>query len=126
MVMTVEEKRVHKAKYIKAWGANNKERYEATSKLWRDKNSSKLKANASNYRAKKFNATIYMTNNDKLKIEELYSIANNARLTTGYDWDVDHIIPLNKGGLHKLSNLQVVPASWNRAKGDRNSDVYWG
>jgi 5-methylcytosine-specific restriction endonuclease McrA len=67
-----------------------------------------------------------MTNNDKLKIEELYSIANNARLTTGYDWDVDHIIPLNKGGLHKLSNLQVVPASWNRAKGDRNSDVYWG
>jgi len=76
-------------------------------------------------RAKKFGATIYMTKEDKAKIEELYTIARDATKLFGYDWEVDHIVPLMKGGLHKLTNLQVVPGSWNAAKRDRNCDTYW-
>ncbi|MCH9665537.1 MAG: HNH endonuclease [Gammaproteobacteria bacterium] len=32
---------------------------------------------------------------------------------------VDHIIPLSKGGLHDLSNLQYLPASVNVSKGNK-------
>ena len=121
--------------------AKNRESFNAKAKKWRDKNTEKVKAsvkkyqqnnpdklivNCANYRARKFGATVYMTKKDKAKIAELYTIAKDATKLFGYNWEVDHIVPLNKAGLHKLSNLQVVPTSWNRAKRDRNSDVYWG
>jgi hypothetical protein len=41
---------------------------------------------------------------------------------TGIEWHVDHIIPLqgkNVSGLHTPYNLQVIPASWNTAKGNK-------
>ena len=40
-------------------------------------------------------------------------------------FDVDHIVPLNQGGLHEPTNLQLAPASWNRSKQDKNDD-FWG
>lgn len=33
--------------------------------------------------------------------------------------DVDHIKPVSKGGGNKRSNLRAIPASVNRAKGNR-------
>jgi len=40
-------------------------------------------------------------------------------------FDVDHIVPLNRGGLHEPTNLQLAPSSWNRSKQDKNDD-FWG
>ena len=135
--------------------AANKEKYDATRAAWTLKNKEDLKLKALKYysenkskiadaramyvknnkgkvnswkanrRAKLFGSTVYMTKEDKAKIAELYTIAKDASKLFGYDWAVDHIVPLNKGGLHKLSNLQVVPATWNSAKRDRNCDTYW-
>lgn len=34
-------------------------------------------------------------------------------------WEVDHIIPLSKGGEHHENNLQYLPAEENRTKGHR-------
>lgn len=34
-------------------------------------------------------------------------------------WEVDHIIPLSKGGKHHENNLQYLPALENRSKGNR-------
>lgn len=34
------------------------------------------------------------------------------------DHEVDHIIPLSKGGLHCQTNLQVIPVFDNRSKGN--------
>ena len=110
----------------KQWREENPEKVKASLKKWGESNYDKRNAYGSNYRAKKFGATVWMTKEDKAKIAELYTIAKDATKLFGYNWAVDHIVPLNKGGLHKLSNLQVVPASWNSAKRDRNSDVYWG
>jgi len=35
------------------------------------------------------------------------------------EWEIDHIIPLNKGGKHEVKNLQALWKSENRAKGDK-------
>ena len=32
-------------------------------------------------------------------------------------WDVDHVVPLSKGGIHAYSNVQAAHARCNRAKG---------
>ena len=108
------------------WKLNNTLRVKEQSAKWFKENKDKSYALCAQYRAKKFNATVYMTDKEKKKIEELYQIAQDATKLFGCGWEVDHIVPLNKGGLHKLTNLQVVPAIWNRVKGDRSSDLYWG
>jgi hypothetical protein len=44
------------------------------------------------------------------------------RDATGEDWEFDHIIPIKAKkvcGLHWDGNLQVIPATLNRAKGNK-------
>jgi hypothetical protein len=125
---------------MKRWKLENKERNAANKKLWRLKNKERDTANINKwklqnkglcaaslarYRATKFRATVYMSPEMKRKVAEVYQIAQEASVTTGYNWDVDHIVPLSKGGLHTLNNLQVVPATWNRSKNNNNCDRYW-
>jgi len=60
-----------------------------------------------NYRAKKHNQT--PDNADLEAIKKFY-----ANCPKGYE--VDHIIPISKGGLHVLENLQYLTISENRKK----------
>jgi hypothetical protein len=41
---------------------------------------------------------------------------------TGEKWELDHIVPLSRGGVDTTSNIQVIPAKWNREKG---GNPYW-
>lgn len=59
------------------------------------------------------------------KVSELYYKIQMDNLSNGYSGikandpkalEIDHIIPLSKGGLHVLSNLQVLTVSENRSK----------
>ena len=78
------------------------ERVSAQRKGWREGNA--------NYRAKLLSQT--PADADRIAIKEFY-----ANCPKGYD--VDHIIPISKGGLHTLSNLQYLTASENRSKGNK-------
>lgn len=43
-------------------------------------------------------------------------------------WEIDHIVPLRHRdacGLHNAYNLQVVPAVWNKKKGNRSMDTFF-
>jgi len=104
---------------------SNKDRVAAYNYKWKQLNKARENANLANYRATKFRATVYMSPAMKRKLAEVYQIAQEASITTGYDWHVDHIVPLSKGGLHTLNNLQVVPATWNLEKNNNNCDRYW-
>ena len=62
------------------------------------------------YRAALRNQTPSNANMEKIK--EIY-----ANCPEGYE--VDHIIPINKGGLHHEDNLQYLTIKENRSKKDR-------
>ena len=79
-------------------------------------NKDKVAAFAAERRALKFRATIRLTELDKFVIDEMYNLAQLRTEQTGFEWHVDHIVPLTKGGLHKPTNLQVVPGTWNLSK----------
>ena len=81
---------------------SDNDRIAATQKRWREGNA--------NYRAKLLEQTPPDT--DRNAIREFYK-----NCPKGYD--VDHIIPISKGGLHTLSNLQYLTASENRSKGNK-------
>lgn len=65
---------------------------------------------SANYRAKLRNQT--PLNVDRKAIREFYK-----NCPEGYE--VDHIIPISKGGLHSLENLQYLTVYENRSKGNR-------
>ena len=55
----------------------------------------------------------------KKQIQAFYDEAKKLFVTTGIRHEVDHIIPISKGGLHHQSNLQVLPWIENRIKGNK-------
>ncbi len=60
-------------------------------------------------RARMLNQTPKMTEEDKKKLQEFYLNCPNGH-------EVDHIIPLAKGGLHHPDNLQILSRTENRKK----------
>ena len=73
-------------------------------------------------RASKIQATPIWFN--KFEVDEIYNKAKQLTAITGISYHVDHIIPLHSKivcGLHCTSNLRVIPAHENIAKGNR----YW-
>jgi len=51
------------------------------------------------------------------KIREIYSECRRISEETGIPHEVDHIIPIAKGGLHHQDNLQIITRELNRSKG---------
>lgn len=81
------------------------------SRITSDEHKRKLNAQAqSKYRAKKYR--VLAPNADKEKIKEIY-----LNCPDGYE--VDHIIPLSRGGLHHQDNLQYLLKEENRRKNNR-------
>lgn len=55
---------------------------------------------------------------DRFILAEAYRAAKRRKAMTGYRWDVDHLIPVARGGLHRYDNFQVIPRWLNLWKGD--------
>lgn len=60
---------------------------------------------------------------DKNKIKEFYVKAKELTVVTGIKNEVDHIIPISKGGLHHQDNLQLLSWIENRKKGNKIIDM---
>lgn len=55
----------------------------------------------------------------RAEIKALYIEAKRLTDETGIPHDVDHIVPLARGGTHHPSNLRILPASMNRRLGSQ-------
>lgn len=56
---------------------------------------------------------------DFVKIREIYAKCRAISLDSGIPHEVDHIIPIAKGGLHHHDNLQIITMTENRKKGSK-------
>lgn len=69
--------------------------------------------------------TYQITSFDRFCISEAKSLQKLRESLTGIKWHVDHIVPVSKGGSNNYHNLQLVPAQWNQAKSNKNTNLYF-
>lgn len=124
----------------KQWRNENKDKQEAAIKVWRESNPDRLKAIYRNWAernrdkvnakwmqrdaGKKNRTPAWLSMDDLWMIEQAYDIAAKRKLMLGFDWHVDHIVPLQGktvSGLHVPWNLQVIPALQNQQKSNHFS-----
>lgn len=90
------------------------------SRLWRKNKPAHRNALKAAYKSSLKGATpIWLTPEQKKEIIYLYEYAQECRVLTGDEYQVDHIIPIrgkNVCGLHVPWNLQVLPSDLNRRK----------
>lgn len=107
----------------KIWALNNKDKTSAYSKKWQQHNQHYKTAIQNKRRMNKTRASVIwdieLTNFVSLEASHLCTLRKNI---TGYNWHVDHVIPLQGitvSGLHVWNNFAVIPAAQNMSKGNR-------
>lgn len=115
-------KREHKEVTVAAvrdWQMRNEVKVRNYRKKWEDKNPHHhIERNLKRMRR----VVKWLTAEDKIKIKSKYALARKKTRTTGEQWEVDHIIPLNGAlvsGLHVPSNLRVIKRTTNLKKGNK-------
>ena len=119
-----EANKEERTAYRKAHYLANKEKGKAQSAQWAKDNPEKKLAMGRKSTAKRraLMGHSVFTELDEFAFDEAVSLCKAREETLGGKWEVDHIVPLNHKdacGLHVAANFQVVPAEWNRAKGNR-------
>lgn len=103
-----------------AWKKANPEKVSVYAKKSRQKNKARVNAeNAKRHTEKLNRIPKWLTKDDLWLIKEAYKLAQLRSELFGFEWHVDHIIPLqgkNVSGLHIITNLQVIPGKENLLK----------
>ena len=77
-------------------------------------------ARAENHQRMSVNSTgrtterMQVVHHDKEIITALYAFVIQYNEQHGTDYEVDHIIPAFKGGVHEITNLRILPRKMNR------------
>ena len=106
-----------KAKNLLRWQTENREAFLESRRASYRRNSAKELARTRRRTGRIRHGELIMSQAEAAEVQGLYDF---CRIFKGFE--VDHILPLNGetvSGLHVLSNLQVLPISVNRSKGNR-------
>lgn len=130
--LETEQGRLQKSKWDKKYRDTNKEKISAQKKEFKRKNPAIVREWKKTEYEKHRDAYILRAYNrlgrikaqtpdgvDYSIISIIYQQARRLSEDTGLKHEVDHIIPLSKGGKHHQDNLQVLPWYENRWKGDK-------
>ena len=99
-----------------------KERNKKKHQRLKAKDPAKFIAYSANRRARK--KELYPEDADFKEIEKFYQEAKRLTEVTGIPHEVDHIIPLSRGGLHHQDNLQILTRRENRMKHDKTQEEF--
>jgi 5-methylcytosine-specific restriction endonuclease McrA len=91
---------------VKVWYKNNKEKAKETIKLWKERNPKKSSEYTNRRRALKRNTQVNKISHLKIFLKTPYCFYCNKKITLK-ESELDHYIPLSKGGKHIESNLKV-------------------
>ena len=103
--------------YSKLWRLNNKKRQKENFQNWSLNNKEKILGYNMERHCRKFYATCKTS--IKARREMIYLIASEISLETGIAHDVDHIIPISKGGINHEEFLMVTTQKYNCQKHDK-------
>jgi len=110
----------------KAWREANKDHVKEINHVWYEKNYEKNRDRYFHHahvrRARLYEQTLRLSKSEAREIKTLFRWAQELP----GEWHVDHIVPLSKGGKHRLYNLQLIPASQNLSKRDRCPKEFYG
>ena len=108
---------------IRAFWQNNPDKRLEAGRKYLANNRAKINAKLKQrYAAKRNRTPKWLTNDDNWIIEQAYELAQLRTQIFGFQWHVDHVVPLHGklvSGLHVPHNLQVIPAWYNRSKSNR-------
>jgi 5-methylcytosine-specific restriction endonuclease McrA len=108
--------------HVTKWKAANRDKVNANAAIHRKANPERGVEKTARYRAAKRRAVPAWAN--RFFMREAYALAKLRTKLFGYEWHVDHIVPLRHPlvqGLHVEHNLRVIPAVHNIAK----SNLVW-
>ena len=100
-------------KRLDKWREENPEKYKEQWGRYPEKNNMR----SSKRRAAVRNQTPDLTQEQVKQILTIYEECSRISVETGIAHEVDHIIPICKGGLHHPDNLQILTMKENRSKG---------
>lgn len=106
------------------WWQNNKEKHRETNRLSARKRRSKpgvMKREMARYRARKKKVQVYLftaRDENRLLNRQAYRCAYCQQPLTSNNRQIDHVIPLSKGGPHGPSNLVFACEGCNSSKND--------
>ena len=84
---------------------------------WVEKNRHKVNAYAASRRSKI--ASFPLSSIEKMMVENIYEDCQRISKETGIPHQVDHIIPISKGGPHHPWNLRIITAEENLRKSNK-------
>lgn len=110
---------------IVKWANENRERVRGNHRSWSHKNHGKVYANTRNQQARRRGAIGTHTQED---IEEIRRMQRNRCAycpeILGDDYEVDHIVPLKKGGTNFRKNIQLACPSCNKKKNAKDPIIF--
>ena len=99
---------------VKRWRVANYDKYQ---QQWLKSDKTSNNARQAKRRAQRLNQT--PPDADLQRIEDIYEKCRLLTEITSVSHEVDHRIPIVKGGLHHQDNLQIITKAANRTKGGR-------
>jgi len=123
----VDQNQERKANKDREYAIKNPAARKASREKWDKSNPGRANAaKTKNKLERQMRVPAWLTEDDQWIIAQAYELAKIRTRMFGFQWHVDHIIPL-KGrkvsGLHVPTNLQVIPWKDNLRKGSRLTDA---
>lgn len=115
------------AAYGKEWRKQNPEKCRQNKRDWRARNPDKRDASNARFFVRNPGARMELRNRARARdacvpigpgkpMWTVYEMAKRVTKCTGIKFEVDHVIPLSKGGPHDISNVRVITTTANRRK----------